>query len=109
MQHKIVTATLIFIHDMFRPYRDIIRCSRYAILFTSLLVSILIQIKIAIKIQIKIVHPIKLYKNGFDLLVWSISVIFGGVGVLHVVCWYWCLHWFLFSVMRKNIIVIFSV
>jgi hypothetical protein len=40
MQHKIVTATLIFVH-MFRPYTVIIRCPRYAKLFTALLISIL--------------------------------------------------------------------
>jgi hypothetical protein len=30
VQHKIVTVTLIFIHNMFRPYTAIIRCPRYA-------------------------------------------------------------------------------
>jgi hypothetical protein len=41
MQHKIVTVTLIFIHDMFRPYTAIIRCPHCAKLFTALLVSVL--------------------------------------------------------------------
>lgn len=46
-------------------------------------------------IKIKIGHHIKFSKNGFDLLVGSISVIFGGVGVFHVDCWCWCVCWFL--------------
>jgi hypothetical protein len=37
MQHKIVTDTLIFIHETFRPYTATIRCIRYAKLFTALL------------------------------------------------------------------------
>jgi hypothetical protein len=40
MQRKIVTVTLIFIHNMFRLYTAI-KCPRYAKLFTVLLVSIL--------------------------------------------------------------------
>jgi hypothetical protein len=40
LQHKIVIVALIFIHYMFRPYTAIIRCPRYAKLFTELLVSI---------------------------------------------------------------------
>jgi hypothetical protein len=75
MKRKIVTATLIFIHDMFRPYMAIIRCPCYAKLFT---------VKTATKIQIKVARPIKFSKNGFDL-VGPISVIFGGVDVFHVV------------------------
>jgi hypothetical protein len=39
MQHKIVMVTLIFIHDIFRPYTAIIMCPRYAKLFTALPVS----------------------------------------------------------------------
>jgi hypothetical protein len=35
MQHKIVAFTLIYIHDMFRPYTAIIRRARYANLFTE--------------------------------------------------------------------------
>jgi hypothetical protein len=86
MQHKIVTVTFIFIHDMFRPYPAIIRCPRYSKLFTALLVSnFKIKIKIAIKIQIKIDDPIKFSKNGFDILLGSVSVIFGDVGVFHIV------------------------
>jgi hypothetical protein len=41
MQSKIVTVTLVFIHDMFRPYTAIIRCPHYAKLFTALIISIL--------------------------------------------------------------------
>jgi hypothetical protein len=48
MQHKIVMVTLIFIHDMFRPYTVIIRCPRYAKLFTALLVSFL-KLKLRLK------------------------------------------------------------
>jgi hypothetical protein len=50
------------------------------------------KIKIAITIQIKTGCPIKFSKNGFDLLVGSINVIFGGVGVFRVVrsCWFVC-------------------
>jgi hypothetical protein len=69
---------------MFRPYTAIISCLRYAKLFIALLVSSFI-IKIAINIQIKIGCPIIFSKNGFDILAQSISVIFGGVGVFHVV------------------------
>jgi hypothetical protein len=39
MKHKIVTAILIYIRDTFRPYSAIIRCTRYAELFTAMLVS----------------------------------------------------------------------
>jgi hypothetical protein len=49
MQHKIVTVTLIHIHNMFRSYTAIIRCPRYAKLFTALLVSIL-------KLKLKLLH-----------------------------------------------------
>jgi hypothetical protein len=35
MQNNIVTITLIFIHNMFRPYAAIIRCPRYAKLFIT--------------------------------------------------------------------------
>jgi hypothetical protein len=57
MKHKIVTVTLIFILDIFRPYTVIMSCSRYAKLFTALL--IVVKIKIALKIQIKIGRPIR--------------------------------------------------
>jgi hypothetical protein len=39
--NTILLVTLIFIHDMFRQYAVIIRCPRYAKVFTALLVSIL--------------------------------------------------------------------
>jgi hypothetical protein len=41
MQHEIVTASLIFIHEIFLPYMVIVRCPRYANLFTALPISIL--------------------------------------------------------------------
>jgi hypothetical protein len=44
-----------------------------------------VKIKITIKIPIKVGRPIKFSKNCFDLLVGSISVIFGGLNVFHVV------------------------
>jgi hypothetical protein len=39
----------------------------------------------AIRIQLELVRPIEFSKNGFDLLVGYISVIFSGVGLFHVV------------------------
>jgi hypothetical protein len=45
MQHKIVTVTLTVIHDIFRPYTAIIKCPRYAKLFTALLQTHVIVIK----------------------------------------------------------------
>jgi hypothetical protein len=54
MQHKIVTVSSIFIHDLFRPYTAIIRCLRYAKLFTALLVSILkLKLKLRFKFELK--------------------------------------------------------
>jgi hypothetical protein len=41
LQHKIGMVTLIFVHNMFWPYMEIIMCARYAELFIALLVSIL--------------------------------------------------------------------
>jgi hypothetical protein len=38
MQHKFGTINLIFIHEVFRSYTAIIKCPRYAKLFTALLV-----------------------------------------------------------------------
>jgi hypothetical protein len=61
------------------------------------------------KIEIKIGRPIKFSKNGFDLLVGSTSVIFGGVSVFHVVHWSWCVRLFLLSAICKSINVIFFV
>jgi hypothetical protein len=49
MQHNVVTATLIFIREVFRPCTAIIRCPRYAKLFIALVVKT--KIKIQIKIQ----------------------------------------------------------
>jgi hypothetical protein len=54
MQHNIFTVTLISIHNMFQPYTAIIRCPRYAKLFTALLVSILkLKLQFQIKFQFK--------------------------------------------------------
>jgi hypothetical protein len=53
MQHKIVAVTLIFIHNMFRRFTTIIRCSRYAKLFTALLVTIL-KLKLELRLKSKI-------------------------------------------------------
>jgi hypothetical protein len=70
MEHTSVTVTLIFIHDMFRPYTAIISFPRYAELFTALLVSILkLKIKYTLKIQTQTGRPIRFSKNFFDLLV----------------------------------------
>jgi hypothetical protein len=52
IQYKIVTVTLIFIRDMFRPYTAIIRCPRYAKLFTELPVSVL-KLKLRLKFKLK--------------------------------------------------------
>jgi hypothetical protein len=52
MQRTIVTITLIFIHDMFRPYTAIIKCPLYAKLFTVLLVWIL-KLKLHLKFKLK--------------------------------------------------------
>jgi hypothetical protein len=79
VQHKIVIFTICF-----RPYTAIIRC--HAKLFTTLLVSIFkMKMKIVITIKIKIDRPVRCSKNGFDLLVGYISVIFSSTGVFHVV------------------------
>jgi hypothetical protein len=43
-----------------------------------------------IKIQIKVSCPFKFSKNGLDLHVGPISVIFCGVSVFHVVRRCWC-------------------
>jgi hypothetical protein len=52
MQHKVITASLIFIYDMFRLYTAIIMCPRYAKLFTALLLSIL-KLKLLLKFRLK--------------------------------------------------------
>jgi hypothetical protein len=57
MQHTIVTVALVIIHDMFRPCTAIIRCPRYAKLFTALFISIL-KLKFNIK-QIALLNLVK--------------------------------------------------
>jgi hypothetical protein len=77
VQHKTVTVTLIFFHNMFRTYTAI-KYPCYAKLFTA-------RACLNFKIKIKIGRRIKFSKNGFDLRVGSISVILGDVGAFHIV------------------------
>jgi hypothetical protein len=57
--------------------------------------SFKIKSKIVITIHIKTVCPIKFSKNGFNLFLVFINVIFGGMSVFLVVRWCWCVCWFL--------------